>query len=221
MRVVNPPNPKTPEKLPRGRHAASREVVADSQRRRLIAAMTHVAASKGYTRTTVVDVVAEAGVAKPTFYEHFADKQACLIAAYDAAIEATMSAAAAALSDSGRPAERIENGLGALLDHIAANEDEARIVMIEIIGAGPEAVAHMKATHRALAERYVALREVVRETYPDYPSLSGVQGLAVVGAVIEPISEVLITEGAAAVPRLRDELIPVVTALSMPSAGAN
>lgn len=221
MQVVTSPRTETPGKLPRGRHAASREVVAGSQRSRLIAAMTTLAAEKGFARTTVLDLVSAAGVAKPTFYEHFADKQACLIAAYDAAIEATMGAAAAALSDAGRPAERIENGISALLDHIAANEAEARIILIEIVGAGPEAVSHMKATHRRLAEQYVALREVVREKFPDYPPLSGVQGLAVVGAVIEPVSEVLITEGAAAVPALRDQLVPIVMSLSMPVAGSN
>lgn len=220
MQVVNSSDTQTPEKLPRGRHAADRDIVAGSQRRRLIAAMTKLAAAKGFARTTVLDITSEAGVSKPAFYEQFADKQACLIAAYDAAIEATMAAAAAALSDEGRPAERIENGITALLDHLAANEDASRIVLIEIVGAGPEAVAHMKATHRRLAEQYVALREIVREHYPDYPSLTGVQGMAVVGAVIEPVSEVLITRGAAAVPSLRDDLVPIVMSLSMPAAGA-
>lgn len=203
-----------PPKLPRGRHAASREVVADSQRSRLIAAMTKVAAEKGYARTTVLDVVQAAGVGKPAFYEHFADKQACLIATYDAAIEATMGSALAALSDDGLPGERIENGVGALLDFVAANEATARIVLIEIAGAGAEAVAHMKRAHAALADRYVELREVVRASHPEYPPISHVQGLAVVGAVIEPVTAVLVNEGAHAVPGLRDQLVAVVIALS-------
>ncbi|MFT4049841.1 MAG: TetR/AcrR family transcriptional regulator [Solirubrobacterales bacterium] len=216
---MNRPAAQPPGKLPRGRHAASREVVADSQRRRLIAGMTAVVSAKGYAATTVLDVVREAGVAKPAFYEQFSDKQACLIAAYDAGIESIMRGAVAALSDSGRPAERIEHGVAALLDHIAANESEARVVLVEIVGGGPEAVVHMKATHRALAEQYVALREVVRRTYPDYPSLTRVQGLAVVGAVLEPVTEVLITEGVGAVAGLKDELVPVVLALSMAGGG--
>lgn len=220
MQVVNRPVAKPAlEKLPRGRHAASREVVADSQRRRLIAAMTEIAGTKGYAATTVLDVVQAAGVGKPAFYEHFADKQACLIAAYDAGIEAIMRAAGAALSDAGRPAERIEHGVAALLEHIAANEAQARLVLIEIVGGGTEAVTHMKATHRALAEQYVALREVVRETYPEYPSLTRVQGLAAVGAAMEPVTEVLITEGAAAVAGLEDDLVPVLLALSMAGGG--
>lgn len=220
MQAMPSPKIASPEKLPRGRHAASREVVADSQRRRLIEGMTLVAAEKGYSRTTVADVVRAAGVGKPTFYEHFADKQACLIAAYDAAIAAMMTTAAGALSDEARPAERIEHGIAALLEFVAENEAQARIVLIEIVGAGPEAVSHMKATHRALADQYVALRENVRKTFPDYPSLTRVQGMAVVGAVTEPVSEMLITEGTQSVRNLTAELVPVVLALSMVSIDA-
>jgi AcrR family transcriptional regulator len=181
----------------------------------LVAAMTTVAAAKGYARTTVVDVVAEAGVAKPTFYEHFADKQSCLIAAYDAAIEAMMGTAIGALAADGKPAERIEFGVSALLNFVVEHEAQARIALIEIIGAGPEAVAHMKSTHARLADMYVAMREDVRESWPEYPSLTRIQGLAVVGAVTEPISAVLITDGAEAVAALTPDLVQMVMALSL------
>ncbi len=215
MQVVHAAKIDPPAKLPRGRHAASREVVAESQRRRLVAAMTELAGTQGYANTTISDVVRLAGVAKPAFYEHFVDKQACLIAAYDVAVQDVMAAAAGALSDTAPPAERVEHGVGALLEYVAAHEAQSRIVLIEIVGAGPEAVAHMKATHRALADQYVAMREVVRKSYPDYPSLTRVQGMAVVGAVTEPVSEMLITEGADGVRALKDELVTVVAALSM------
>ncbi len=217
MQVVNSPEV---EKLPRGRHAASREVVADSQRRRMIAAMTEVAAAKGYAKTTVSDVVRAAGVGKPAFYEQFPDKQACLIAAYDVAVAELMSTAATSIADVARPVERVEQGVAALLEHIAENEAQARIILIEIVAAGPEAVAHMKATHRALADQYVAMREDVRKNYPEYPSLTRVQGMAVVGAVTEPVSEMLITEGASGVRALKDDLLPVIVALSMAGGDA-
>jgi AcrR family transcriptional regulator len=206
---------ETQRGLPRGRHAVSREVVANSQRSRLIAAMTALVAEKGYGKTTVVDVVARAGVAKPTFYEHFDDKQACMIAAYDAAIAAIMGAAIGALSAEAQPAERIEIGVSALLQFVVDHEAESRVALIEVVGAGPEAVAHMKRTHSQLADNYIAMREDVREKWPEYPSLTRVQGLAVVGAVIEPISAVLITDGADAVGTLKPDLVAAVLALSI------
>ena len=55
--------------LPRGINAASREVVIESQRERLIESMIELAATKGYAATTIADIVGAAGVAKPTFYD--------------------------------------------------------------------------------------------------------------------------------------------------------
>ena len=73
--------------LPRGRHAAPREVVWESQRGRLLAAMAEVVASKGYGAVAVRDVIARAGVSRKTFYEHFDNKEECFLAAYDAGVE--------------------------------------------------------------------------------------------------------------------------------------
>ena len=67
--------------LPRGRHAATREIVWTSQRERLLEAMAGVVADKGYARVAVADVIDHAGVSRKTFYEHFANKEACFLAA--------------------------------------------------------------------------------------------------------------------------------------------
>ena len=40
-------------------------------------------ADKGYAATTIADIVMHARVSKRTFYEHFADKEACLMALYE------------------------------------------------------------------------------------------------------------------------------------------
>src|SRR4051794_32391335 len=87
---------EVPRSLPRGPHGLAREVVAASQRGRLIDAIAHVVAEKGYARTTVADVIERAGVSRKTFYEHFRDKETCFLAAYDTGVEvllATMRAA--------------------------------------------------------------------------------------------------------------------------------
>ena len=83
MRTRPPADPP----LPRGRHAAPREVVWESQRGRLLAAMAEVVASKGYGAVAVRDVIARAGVSRKTFYEHFDNKEECFLAAYDAGVE--------------------------------------------------------------------------------------------------------------------------------------
>jgi len=54
---------------------------ADAHRRRLLGAVLQVVATKGYADTTIGDVVARAMVSRRTFYECFADKEECFVAA--------------------------------------------------------------------------------------------------------------------------------------------
>lgn len=49
------------------------------QRRDLLRAAGRLAARKGYEGTRVADIVAEAGLSKSTFYEHFASKEDCFV----------------------------------------------------------------------------------------------------------------------------------------------
>ena len=78
--------------LPRGRYAAPRAVVAESQRERLLVAMADATAAKGYANVAVADVIERAGVSRRSFYEHFANKEECFLAAYDAGVEALLGA---------------------------------------------------------------------------------------------------------------------------------
>ena len=59
--------------LQRGRRATQRE--------RLLAGMVRAANRDGYARANVTSVIAEAGVSRPTFYDYFADKDDCFLAA--------------------------------------------------------------------------------------------------------------------------------------------
>src|SRR3954454_17806727 len=79
-------------KLPKGRHAAPPEVVWQSQRGRMLEAMALAVAEKGYGATAVADVIAGAGVSRKTFYEHFTNKEACFLAAYDAGVTLLLAA---------------------------------------------------------------------------------------------------------------------------------
>ena len=72
-----------PRRLPRGSHGLDRDVVEASQRTRLLEAVGRAVAERGYAAATIDDVVRRAGVSKKTFYDHFADKQDCFLAAYE------------------------------------------------------------------------------------------------------------------------------------------
>ncbi len=49
---------------------------------RVLEGLVAALARADYATVTIADVVAEAGVSKRTFYEHFADKEDCLLACY-------------------------------------------------------------------------------------------------------------------------------------------
>jgi AcrR family transcriptional regulator len=105
---------------------------------------------------TVADVVGHAGVSRRTFYEQFEDKLDCFLAAYEARAEelarATERAAAAA-----PPHERLRSGLRAYLEYLAARPTSARVLTIDILGAGPKALEVRERARRRFAEQYRAV----------------------------------------------------------------
>ena len=121
-----------------------------SQRERLLRAMAETMAKQGYVRTSVADVLRAAGVSRETFYEQFTSKEDCFMAAYDAA--AGLLLAEIPRSGAGPGAGRLEafeRGLGAYLDALAAEPEFARLFLVEVYAAGPEAIARrVKAQER-------------------------------------------------------------------------
>jgi len=68
-------------RLPPGRHGLPRDLVRAHQRQRLLEATA--LAEQGYGRLTTARVTELAGVSRRTFYQHFEDLWACLLAAYE------------------------------------------------------------------------------------------------------------------------------------------
>ena len=90
--------------VPRGRHAPPLEVRQTRQRGRLFAAAAAVFARVGYAEATAEAIAREAGMSKATFYEHFGNKEDCIVALFDTATEIVLDAMrdAAARDDGGR-----------------------------------------------------------------------------------------------------------------------
>jgi len=138
---VSVAEPSIPKSLPRGRHAAAREVVLASQRGRLLEAMAQCVAEHGYAATTVAQVIARAGVSRKTFYEHFADKRACFLAAWEVGNEILLAQVLAAGEEADGWRARLRAGAEAFLEVLAAEPEFARSFMIEVLSVGEEALA--------------------------------------------------------------------------------
>jgi AcrR family transcriptional regulator len=127
---------------PRGRHAPPLEVRQDRQRRRLYAAAGAVFARMGYADATAEAIAREAGMSKATFYEHFDNKEDCIVALHDDATAAVLEAMrrTGAEFGAGETEDRVRAVIRTLLEVLAAFPDEAQTLLVEIIGAGPRAI---------------------------------------------------------------------------------
>ncbi|MBB4664460.1 TetR/AcrR family transcriptional regulator [Conexibacter arvalis] len=164
-------------------------VAIEGARERLVCGMNAAVAEKGYGPTTIADVVRHARVSKRTFYEQFDDKQACFLAAYDAAADhvlGAMEAAAAASAAAGEPwQQRVEQVVGAYLRAMAARPELTRTFLVEILGAGPRALARRRETMERFADQMVAFCDELRREEPALRPVSRALATAVVGGINE------------------------------------
>jgi AcrR family transcriptional regulator len=72
-------------------------------RARLTEALAASIEEKGYRATTVADVVRLARTSRRTFYEHFADRDACFLALFDETTDRVMEQLAAAVEPADPP----------------------------------------------------------------------------------------------------------------------
>src|SRR3954454_21273874 len=109
--------------VPRGRHAPPLEVRQGRQRRRLNEAAAAVFARVGYADATAEAIAREAGMSKATFYEHFDNKEDCILALFAAGRERVLSGVRESCAqDRGRgggPRRRYQQSVGAFLQTVA------------------------------------------------------------------------------------------------------
>ena len=77
-----------------------------SPRARMLDAMTAAVAEQGYAATSIAEVINQAHASRRTFYEQFADKEGCFLAAYQLATDYVTERLAEAVE--GSPAELSE-----------------------------------------------------------------------------------------------------------------
>ena len=176
--------PEIPRRLPRGSHGLDRRLVVASQRARLLEAVGRAVAEKGYADTRIDDIVRGAGVSKKTFYEHFADKEDCFLAAYEASAEELFERVRDAQgAPEGDWLERTRAGIVAYLRWLAAEPALARVFLIEVGAAGPRAAESRERLRDRYAELLAQLQEDARSNFPELPELPSEIFHAVVAAV--------------------------------------
>jgi AcrR family transcriptional regulator len=184
-------------------------VTATSQRARMLDAMVRAVGESGYAAVTVADVVGRAGVSRRTFYEHFEDKQACFLAAYRTGVEVVIGrilARAAQLPDADWRT-KLQVGLDAYTRELAAQPEFARALLIDVLGAGREAVEQRQRLSELFVRVFHGLSEQAAEQDPAIVPAPDVFLRALVGGMGELVQQHVLREGATTLPGLTPDLV--------------
>jgi AcrR family transcriptional regulator len=195
----------------RGRHAPPPEVRIPLQRERLLRAAAREFADRGYAGASSESISRRAGMSKATFYEHFANKEECMLALFDMGAELVQAAMAEAARNApvGDARERLRAGTRAFLGALAEHPEFAQTLLVEIIGAGPRAAQRRDQILQAFAdvldaENAAAARRGLMGRFS-----SPHESFAVVGATTELVSR----QVRLGVPRHILDLAPVIDRL--------
>ncbi len=205
---------RSKRRLPKGRHPLTREVVAASQRARMLEAMAQAVAQKGYAAATVADVVERAWVSRKTFYEMFPDKEACFLAAYDDGREFLLRQIREALRDipEGDWRNRAEVSVQAYLKALAEHPDAAWTYSIEVFAAGSKALERHAQVMQHWVTQWRRLQQSARLTKPALGDGGELRLRALVGGIEELVRECLRSRGAKNLPELATPIASIAIA---------
>lgn len=164
------------------------------QKHRLFAAAATVFSRSGYAEASAEGISREAGMSKATFYEHFANKEECLIALFEDATSRLLDGLVAASRGADRDYEdRHRAGLRAILEGVDSKPEVAQAILVETVGAGPRVAEMRDAVLNKIAE--VMYEQTVRAAaLTGGPAFSSPdEAFAIVGATFELVSRQLRT----------------------------
>jgi AcrR family transcriptional regulator/DNA-binding MarR family transcriptional regulator len=201
-RTVTPRLRPGPNGLPRGQ-------VTEIQRSRMLAAAVEAVEEVGYARMTI----GRARVSRKTFYDVFADREDCFLAAFDQALTQARVLVKEAHDRESGWREGIRAGLARLLMFMDDEPGLAKLCVVEALGAG----------ERVLERRAIVLEELAKEVDRGRFVMNAtrtppeVTAEGVVGAVFAVIHTRLLEGGREPLTNL---LGPLMSMLVLPYLGA-
>src|SRR5262249_53736466 len=137
--------------LPPGRHGLSRTFVARNQRDRILKAVAEALHETGFPHMSVDEVVLRAGISRRTVYQQFANKGEPFRHAFDSGAALLIAGVRFALEEERSFPARVIEGYRAFLEILAASPEFAHMCIVEVLAAGPTAVAKRTAVMEEFA----------------------------------------------------------------------
>lgn len=182
--------------------APGRSAPRPSQRERLIDAIVELAGRDGYQNLTVAQISGRAGVSSATFYEQFADREECLLAAYRVLSEEMLERMASSLraedwASASRPA------FSELLRGLEQDPDAGRLMFVEALAGGPRVRAEMS----RVLDGVEGTAEALLDGAPPGGVTLDIPGRALVGAVRNVVCRHLRSHSEDRLPRISEEML--------------
>lgn len=166
--------------FPSGIRSLPADLVSAVQRERLLAAMLRATAELGYREVSVQDVLDRAGVSRPTFYEHFENKEACFLDAFDTAATRLRKRLEGAAEEGETWRERLRLGLEQLLRFVTEEPDAAMSLIVDSRAACPPALLRRD----ELLDHFASCIDTqVRAESPEGSTPSAIAAAGIVGGI--------------------------------------
>jgi AcrR family transcriptional regulator len=182
-----------------------------TQRERLLAGMVAAANRDGYGRANVSEVIAAAGVSRPTFYDYFVDKDDCFLAAVADVHEWLLAEVAGAVENEA-PEHAAAVTIEVLVAFAGSQPAKARFLMKESLAGGPRA---LDARDRGIVE----VAQIIEGAFERVPAGQAIPDLPLgmmVGAVCRLLASRL-RRGERALSGLLEDLLGWIESYEQPA----
>lgn len=186
--------------------------MASVQRSRLLVAVIEVVEEVGYAEMTVGKVIGRARVSRKTFYDTFADRESCFLAAFEQVVARSRWLAEDAYAQQSGWRKGIRAALEAILILMEKQPGLARVCVVDALGAGPKVL-------RFRAELLNDVARVLDQARSDPAALRGppaVTGETVAGGISSVLHRRLCEDRMG---RVTDLLGPLMSMIMLPYLG--
>ena len=210
---MSSPTQSPSQPLPRGPHPLSRDEVAASQRARLIAAFTELLAECGFARVTIGELAKRACVSRGAFYAQFADKEECLLAAYDRFAADILEAMTSGVDENSSWEDFVAGTLDGYLGTLERDPVAARAFIVELDAGGVNARARRRQAMHGFAALLAHRHAAIRALDPSLGELPERVYLGLALGVRQLVHERLEEEAAPRLTELAPDVITWITAM--------
>ncbi len=151
---------------------------AGTDRRRVLDAMVHTVARRGYADTEIDEVIERAGVSRAEFARLFSSKEECFVETISDAVHGLVRTVDAACPSEASWPERVRLGLRAFVGALVTDPARTRIAMVESERAGPAATRELRRAYERFVPYFDEGRSIVSYELPGPTADAVVGGIA-------------------------------------------